>query len=214
VKAGPVNLTGASWQLATGDGTYESYLTPKNNTGAACFHNTASVALKLASNGAYVKPTVMTISAHLGFGADTETGKCLLGFYSALAGPHSYDALANFTGLVLQTDGTLQLVEKGKPVGTGVKFTGKFDLQQGAVLLSYSVDTTKGTISNITLAGSSSDYTLTSTAFTDAATAFVGIGGTDSPSFCYLGSLKILSGIVLLPPPPAPTPDSAPSNGT
>jgi hypothetical protein len=142
----------------------------------------------------------MTISADLSFGGDSPTGYCLLGFYSALPGKGTYNPLANFTGLALQKDGGLQLIENGVSKGAGIKYTGKYDPAQ-PVTLSYSIDTTKGTISKISLKGSTSTYAMTSSAFTNSATAFAGIGGqTDSKSASYTNNLKISSGIILPPP--------------
>jgi len=202
-KPSPVNLPGATWQLATGDGTYESYLTPPATTAAACFHNVASVGLSLAGNGAYVKPSVLTVSADSAFAGDSATGVCLLGFYSALTGPHTANPVANFTGLELQKNGALQLIENGVPSATAISYTGTYDPTK-PVTLSYTIDTGKGTISNISLSGSTSTYSFTSKAFTNAATAFLGIGGqTDGTSMSYFTNLQLSSG--------AGTPAQAPS---
>jgi hypothetical protein len=203
VKPAPVDLPGGVWQLASGDGSYEVYLTPPASNNAACFHNTASAGLSLASNGSYQKPGIFTISAEIGFAGDSPSGYFLLGFYSALAGRSASSPMQNFTGLALLKDGSVELVENGK-ASPPVKYTGSHE-PAAKLTLTYSVDAAKGSISNISLSGSSSTYTMTSAAFSDAATAFVGVGGvTDGTSFCYLDSLKVTAGIV----PPAPAPDA------
>jgi len=211
VKPAPVDLPGTAWQLAGGDGAYETNLTPPGEQGYhASFHNVASAALSLANAGPYTKPVVLTLSADLSFAGDTPgAGCCLLGFYSALSGGHNMDIMAHFTGLALQKDGSLQLVENGVGAGTAIKYTGKFDPDQ-IVTLTYSIDISKGTISNILLSGSTSAYAFTSSAFTSAATAFLAIGGsTDGQSASMYYKLQLLSGVVLPPPPPAP--DSVPT---
>jgi len=77
-------------------------------------------------------------------------------------------------------NGSLTLFEHGKAMAT-VKYTGTFD-EVPAHRLSYDVDTTTGAISNVNLSGSTSDYsTLKSSAFTDAATAYAGIGVANAP---------------------------------
>jgi len=213
VKPAPVNLPGAAWQMVTGDGSDEAYLTPPATTGAACFHNVAAAGLSLAGNGTgnYVKPTTMTVSADMAFATDAPTGTCFFGFYSKLSGPHTGNPTANFTGLVLQKNGTLQLIENGTASGTGVAFTGKYD-PTTPVTVSYTIDTTKGTIANVTLNGSTSAYSFTSKAFTNAATAFLGIGGqTDGGSMSYFTNLQLSAGTgpptqdpAKASPPPAP----------
>jgi hypothetical protein len=200
---GPIDAPGARWQLASGDGTYEAFLSTATASSvnadlrdsSALFHNEASTGISLASGGSYVKPSILTVSADLSFSGTSSTGCCLLGFYSSLAGKGVFDPAANFTGLRLQKDGSIQLIENGWPAAAaGVSYTGKYDPAK-PVTLSYTIDITKGTISRISLAGSSSTYSFTTAAFTDAATAFAGIGGqTDGTSYAVFNNLEISSG--------------------
>lgn len=229
VKASPTNLPGSSWQLASGDGTYEAFITTATassgdtaalKNSAACFHNVASAGLSLTSSGSYVKPAALTISADLSFGGVSPTGYCLLGFYSALPGKSTYNPLANFTGLQLQKDGSLQLIEAGTSGANGITYMGKYDPAK-PVTLSYTIDANKGTISNITLSGSTSTYAISSSAFTSAATAFAGIGGqTDGTSWSFFNNFVVstpdMSTPALSAPPavattPAPTVPPAPT---
>ncbi len=202
VKPVPTDAPGSVWQLATGDGNYEANLTSPGELGTiVTFHNVASTGLSLASHGAYVKPTVMTVSAELAFGGDQPAGFAIVGFYSALSGEHTGLVTAHFTGLALQADGSLQLSENGKAAGASVKYTGKYDPSQW-VTLTFSIDTRSGAISHISVSGSSSTYAMTSSAFTDAATAFLGLGGqTNGQDFAYFTKVKVVSGIVPAAPP-------------
>ena len=209
-KPKPVDLPGVAWQMATGDGTYEMLLTSPGEMGCLAYLNcAASAALNLASNGAYVKPKVMTLSGDLSFNTDlgtSATGFAVLGFYSALSGEHTGNVLANFTGLVLFEDGSVQLVEKGTLAGTPVKFTGKYDSVQPATL-TYSIDTVTGAISNISLAGSKSTYAFKTAAFTPEATAYVGIG-VGGRAIVNATGLQLSAGVG---PTSVPTDDSAAS---
>jgi len=205
VKAAPVNLPGASWQMATGDGAYEAYLTPPATTAAACFHNVAAIALNLAGNGSYTKPKTMTVSAAMAFATDAATGTCYVGYYSKLQGPHTGNPAGNFTGLILQKDGKLQLVENGTAAGAAIPYTGKYDPTTPATV-TFTVSTTNGSISNVSVSGSTSAYTFTSKAFTDAATAYLGVGSqTDGASMGYCTLLQLASGTSLPAPTPAPS---------
>jgi len=204
VKASPTNLPGSSWQLASGDGTYEAFITTATassgdtaalKNSAACFHNVASAGLSLTSSGSYVKPAALTISADLSFGGVSPTGYCLLGFYSALPGKSTYNPLANFTGLQLQKDGSLQLIEAGTSGANGITYMGKYDPAK-PVTLSYTIDANK-------------------------ATAFAGIGGqTDGTSWSFFNNFVVstpdMSTPALSAPPavattPAPTVPPAPT---
>jgi len=183
VKPAPINAPGVSWDLASGDGTYEAFITPITPgnlalmSSSACFHNVASAALSLASGATFNKPSVLNISADVSFGGDSTSGCCYLGFYSSLPGKHTSDPEANFTGLRFQKNGNVQLVENGKiATAPGVSYKGTYDPAK-PVTLSYTIDTAKGTISNASVSGSSNTYTFATTAFTNAATAFAGIGG-------------------------------------
>ena len=94
-----------------------------------------------------------------------------------------------------------------------IAYTGKYDPTK-PVTLTYTIDTAKGTISNVSLTGSTNTYAFTTTAFTNAATAFAGIGGqTDGQSWSFFNNLQIASGASLPahPPSPAPAPSPAPS---
>jgi len=132
--------------------------------------------ISLASNGSYTKPTQFSISADVEIhGSKTDAmGGVALGFYSVIPTLDTGDGddnvvLPHFTGLKLTEDGALTLYEDGVAknaiAGPGIT-RGTF------YTLSYDVNTTNGTISNVSLQGSTSTYNFTSTAFADAATIF------------------------------------------
>ena len=174
-----VNLPTSTWKLACGDGDYEAQVKgpyyDATNPYAARFHNVASSAISLSSSGTYVKPPQMTLSGDLRIQNST-CNYVLLGFYSALTGTHSYNPLANFTGLKLNRDGGLVLVQGGV-ASTSVTWAGATFTPSAYHNLSYSVNTSGGSIANVALAGSTAVYAYTATGFTDAATAYAGIGG-------------------------------------
>jgi len=181
---------------------------------------TGVVAVPLSSQGAYTKPKKFTISAEfVGLGSGPRPA---LGFYSALPvmpatkegePPAKGEAVdKNFTGLVLTPfgagldNGTLALYVNGK-TETSMKYTGSFDQTQ-IHRLSYDVDTATGAISNVSLTGSTSDYSsLKTTAFTDAATAYAAVGyvfacGNDAKVGVH--NFVVGSDLTLPPLPPAP----------
>jgi hypothetical protein len=88
------------------------------------------------------------------------------------------DPITGFTGLALsQADGSLSLVENGVTKAT-IAYTGSFN--SGTIHnLSYTIDTVTGAISNVMLGGSTSTYSFSSTAFTNAATNYVTVGNAE-----------------------------------
>ncbi|MCI0658002.1 MAG: hypothetical protein L0170_13190, partial [Acidobacteria bacterium] len=173
-------------------------------------YGTGAIAVPIMTQGSWVKPKKFTISAEfLGWHGQPRPA---LGFYSALPDKTREEpAEKNFTGLLLRAgsfggdNGTLVLYEDGKE-GKAVKYTGVFD-QNRLHRLSYDVDVTSGALSNVSLSGSTSDYSSFNTsAFTDAATAFAAVGYVARPGFgdrTFVHNFVIGSEIALpaLPPP-------------
>ena len=98
----------------------------------------------------------------------------MLGFWSLQ--PVQSDgatSTTNFTGLVLNVEtSTLRVYSGGALQGSAVSVS---PISFGSLYnLSYSVDTTSGALSSVVFNGSSVSG-LTSSAFTDAATSFVGV---------------------------------------
>jgi hypothetical protein len=204
----PVDVPFSTWNMASGDGDYEAYLTSPSATpsSSAVFHHTASAGLSITSVGSYVKPSLFTVSATMSFYQEQVvpwSGYDLLGFYSALDGTGTYDPLHNFTGLALDPTGTLFLAINDHLQGTGISFGGTFD-PLSAYTLSYQIDTTTGSISNISLSGSSSTYSFASTDFTDDATQFLGIGGNhDSNKISSIYTNLEMDGVTIAVPEPS-----------
>ncbi len=185
------NLPGTTWEMIgfdNGGGFGAVLTTPANATAPApsfvafnCAGNSTGMIIQpISSLGPYVKPSQLTISADLG---STNGGASpLLGFYPVIPAKARRPSVEkSFSGLELvcngpgdADNGTLFLFQNGKS-GASVKYTGTFD-PKTPHHLSYDVDTSTGAISNVSLQGSTSDYSVfKSTAFTDAATAFAGV---------------------------------------
>jgi len=200
------NVPGGKWSVMgfSMGGGFAGIL---NGAGAnlVCSGNsTGAIAIPLSGPGASAKPQRFSIVADLR-GANPG-----LGFYSVLVKQDAFnglDVFSNFTGLLLGGNGSLSLYRKGGLVST-VKYTGTFDSKQFHKL-SYDVDTGSGAISNVSLQGSTSDYSSFSVpgVFTDEATTYVALaalceGGRDNQAFAQN---LLVTGL-----PPAATPAPAP----
>ena len=149
-----------------------------------------SIWLPMSSSGSYVKPTVFTVSGDLkvdGVSGSSPTSGFPrgvgFGFYFDDSG---YYGLAHFTGLALDSSGTLSLI---RTIGDSdceravqVAYAGGAFSTANFYTLTYTVDTTTGLMSNVSLSGSTADYSaFNSTAwFTDAKTTYVGVGASST----------------------------------
>jgi hypothetical protein len=147
--------------------------------------------ISIASAGSYVKPTQMHIQADLRSGLTDQNSMVYargvaLGFYDDThAGSTNSDPMTGFTGLVLANDGGLYVYTGRAPTTSKVAFGGTFNTSS-FYTLGYDVNTTTGAISNVTLSGSTADYSgLTSSAFTNAATANLGFFTSSEDGGCY-----------------------------
>gem|GEM_PF-2456484 len=154
------NLPGAKWSVAAfnsgggfganidtgaGDPAPRAYLTSGGDSHGA-------IVISLAG-ATFAMPTKFRISASL-LGANPA-----LGFYPVAPASDASgltDVFWNFTGLMLGGSGDLSLYRRGALVAH-VKYTGAFDAK-AFHRLSYDVDTRSGAISNVSLEGSTSDY--------------------------------------------------------
>jgi hypothetical protein len=128
-----------------------------------------SVAISIASNGNYSKPTTFSIQADI-----APAAVIMLGFYGTPPASGT-DSLTGFTGLAYHDGtGTLDLVEDGV-TKTSIAYTGSFN-GSAYNTLKYTVDTTTGDLSNVTLTGSTSNYDFSSAAFTNSATQYAAFG--------------------------------------
>jgi len=179
------NLPGAVWQLATG-WDYNQALFPDIESGGARWSawSGTAVGLSIASSGNYTKPGALTIKADILINA-ASTGEApwaALGFYDTLEVSNGsvLSSKTNFTGVLLNYDGSLSLYNDGVMVpGSTVAFGGSFS-RGTYYTLSYTVDTSTGQISGVSLSGSSADYAplmASAAPFTNAKTNYVGFGG-------------------------------------
>lgn len=185
-----INLPGAVWARATSQISFMTTLSGGfGNPLPGAFGNFQSGSgISIASSGAYVKPTQLTISADLSpkdlIGTADQFRGLALGFYSQTGAAQQFSQ-ALFTGLVLDAAGSLSLVNDpfttgfngpGTTASPAIAFVGLWD-PNAFHMLSYRVNTVTGRVSNISLGGSFADYTPLSvyTFFTDAATNFAGM---------------------------------------
>ena len=187
------NHPGGNWSVLSYEmgGVFQATLDTDAATNSPCIdltcygNSTGAVAIPRSNPASATKEQHFNISAEL-CGIDPS-----LGFYSALTKQDAFggaDAFLNFTGLRLAPDGALSLYRQGGMVST-VAYSGTFDPKVFHTL-SYEVDTSSGTISNVNLQGSTSDYSSFSAtkAFTPEATAYAGLavlceGGRDNQAY-------------------------------
>lgn len=174
--------------------------------------------ISIASAGAYTKPTVLTISADAQLNTLAqnagEFGRGVgVGFYSApITSPG--ESISNFRGLVLNPDGTLRLTTNlaqgaAAPNNTITLasvpvLTGSFD-KSVFYPLTYSIDTTTGSITNVRFNGT--DYTSTFAAasaglFTDANTNLAGFYASTANNTAFIGRVDNFS-VGVVPEPAA-----------
>ena len=143
---------------------------PDANTGFS-----GNAALSIASVGAYVKPSVLNLSLDINVN-DLNGGNGIgLGFF--LNGPQQLSA-SGFSGLALNSDGSLGFYNEGTETTVAPSFTG-FN-PSNFYTLSYTVNTVTGAISNVFLAGNNDSAALvgqTSAGLVGAATNDVGFFG-------------------------------------
>lgn len=188
------NLPGGTWGKATSQDALRTTTSAGygNPIVGAYQDDQSGSGVSIASSGSYVKPTTFTIQADISpknlAGLAANGRGIALGFYSQLNTSAGFSQ-SNFTGLVLDSAGNLNLVNDpnqsgffgaGSYLGSPIAFAGGTFDPQGFYTLSYDVNTATGAISNIRLSGSTADYSsFYSTAlFTDAATMFAGSYGS------------------------------------
>jgi hypothetical protein len=174
------NLPGGAWSMDSVNvsGTFGAFIDTGDGNPAPSLHlydvggSTGSAAISIESKGSYTKPAKFSLKVDI---KELNPGMVLLvGFYGTLPS-NGAPATSGFTGLGYHTDtGDLDLVENGAKKTT-LKFTGSFN-SGGFNTLSYSVDTTAGSISKVALTGNNGSYPFSTSAFTSAATQYVVFG--------------------------------------
>jgi hypothetical protein len=183
------NVSGETW-LLSGGGAVDVMMWDD----AARVRNGGAVAVSLGGRNANA---ILTVSVDVTFDVpdaegianssseaellkmqgDFKSGRAILGFYSEVPPQkygHRYKA---FTGLQVHTDGSLQLYVAGVPSGAPIPFGGTFHPEEG-IVLTYSVNTATGALTEVSFGSSSAAYRFPTNAFTKEATAFAGFGGT------------------------------------
>jgi hypothetical protein len=192
---GVANLPGGTYQTdyVNSGGTFKAFYDSQGNPApdAHLYDDgsspSGSVAISIASHGNYDKPTTFSIQADI-----APAAVIMLGFYGTPPASGT-DSLTGFTGLAYHDGtGTLDLVEDGV-TKTSIAYTGSFN-GSAYNTLKYTVDTTTGDISNVTLTGSTSNYDFSSAAFTSSATQYAAFGteaGGPSGACSYLDNLIV-----------------------
>ncbi len=165
-----VNQPGAVWEWGSGF----NWATPDTTaTGYQLGNERACVMLPLVSTNNYVKPRKIKVDATFEY----ISGMCLAGFWSAnpfLATGGDLNVYNGFTGFRFNAHkGTLQLYADGAARGELLSIP--FLDPKGEYTLSFLIDTKHGTVSYVTWNGFLVGE-FDTTAFTDAATAYVGVG--------------------------------------
>ena len=120
-----------------------------------------------------------------------------LGYFSSVTG--NQFSQNSFTGLVLGLGGALNVVQDpnatgffgaGSTLGTAVPFGGTFD-PEAYYTLTYSVDRATGALTDISLSGSTADYSslLGTTLFTESATRYAGVYSSGTTSTGLTGAM-------------------------
>ena len=138
----------------------------------------SALGISLASEGTYTKPATIHVSALVETtDSGHPNGRNGLGFWATIpARSDSEVSFTGFTGVSFKADGTLAVIENGVAGATASVSALAYSTLYS---LSYDVDTTTGSLSNVVFNGSS--VSLSTTAFTSAATTYVGYA-TDTGS--------------------------------
>lgn len=129
--------------------------------------------ISIASGGGYTKPSLIHFSTDIEFpGSRDHTAG--VGFFSVLPARADYqNQFEHFTGLYIdEANGTLQVMADGSLAGGAVSVG---TISEGVFYnIGFDIDTTSGDLSNVMFDGNPVGG-LSSTAFTDAATAYAAI---------------------------------------
>jgi hypothetical protein len=157
----------------------------------------AGAGISIADAVGYTKPQSFSVQADLKTGnlsgaAGGNARGVGLGFYDFSTDPGNVEVAIDFVGLVLAPDGSLYFYENqggGQSFSASpVAFGGTFDTN-AFYTLSYEVDTSTGDISDISLEGSTADYSSLATdaagQFTDSATVMAAFTGSSAAGGTY-----------------------------
>lgn len=171
------NLPGGSWVWGAGwnwaaPQVNATWLGGIQNAVALGEENTVA-SLSMASSGGYTKPVEFTLTADIVLAGQLTNSSANLGYWSAQpTQSNGASSLTNFTGLTFDETGTLRLYSGGTYTGQSASLGALSE--DVYYTLSYTVNTSTGAISGITFDGNAVSG-FSTTAFTDAATGFVGV---------------------------------------
>ncbi|MEJ6979706.1 fibronectin type III domain-containing protein [Pedobacter sp. P351] len=202
-------VTGRTPEEATIEGRVYQVTTSVNTQvnsvsgGTAILTMNMGEVISIASAGAYVKPSLIKISATfdegtLGNNVPLRPGRGVyLGFWSSIAS--SGDSFANMRGVFVNMDGTLQLWNgsnstTGTPVQT-LPYNGTWVGGTQQHSMSYTINTSTGDIFDFLLDGVTYDWS-TTTIFSTANTNFAGFGvsGAASGQIGHISSFRVWDG--------------------
>ena len=172
------NLPGGNWIWGAGWNWSEpvvsaTWMGGRQQDAAYLGESKTALGLSVVSDASYTKPDKIRIAA--GLMSNRDPNVLGLGFWSAMpARDDAANSTENFTGLLLDvTNDTLQVYEAGVGrVGNAVDVG--MELTAGTFYnIGYDIDTTTGTISDVTLDGTTLAG-LSSSAFTDSQTSYAG----------------------------------------
>jgi len=169
IEVGNLPKSGASNIELTGGTTDVPYLS---------LHNNANVAISLKG---YHTNALLSVSVYV----YPKSNDCYVGFDSAT------HAAGSFTGLRVDRSGGISLFVQGYQIGGTIAFTGAW-VNTTARLLTFTVNTSTGAISNIWLQGSTSTYNFNTTAFSGSATNYAALS-TPSGAYAIFAYLEITS---------------------
>ena len=221
VEPSPTNLPGGPWQHITGAwydaAEYQSTLPTVSSGGSGgdtvadtvVFHNNAAGGIALGaynrgslhlSAGAYY----LSAGAPAGAGVPAKGTYILAGFSSVLNSGSNYGPapLTNYTGLaVTGSAGALQEYVNGSAVGAAVPFGGAYD-PYAETILSYTIDTATGAISEVSFGNSRAHYFFPNPpTFSHSYTANIELGeqGDAGPNIAAISSFILTSDTVAAP---------------
>ncbi len=201
-----VNVPGGAYAFQGSNSTAASTL---QGNGTGTIGPDVGIGIPISSNGPYTKPSQMMLAAGLEIGTNTDSGGTSfrgigLGFYPGpLGGVHSNSG--GFYGLGLKTNGTLVLINGTDGGGDWIVVEsvpwsgvgGATFSTSTMYTLTYSINTTTGGVSNVSLSGSAADFTPIDTdmngVFTNAVTTYLAIADSGSNG----GELGLFSNLQL-----------------
>jgi hypothetical protein len=202
------NQPGTTWENVTGGSAYYEVNTGSlgNPVPSAATPAQSGVGVNISSNGGYVKPSLLTLEADLLVNQTTGSASSGRGVQLGYFQQINANAYSNngFTGFIFDSLGALSFIAdynttKSFPptvVSSSVAFGGSFD-QFSFYHLAFSIDTTSGNVTSLTLSGSTADYSSLVAAatgyFTDSHTTYMGFGASseNSATFGYVDNVQL-----------------------